>query len=249
MSIGLNLLAVVIIISSGAVLFILTRRIQSGNEVGLRPLASYDALKSQVGRAVESGRSLHFALGRASLAETNGATSIAALTALDYLAQDGCPSGVPPLVTVGEATLLPAAQDQLRGGYEQANRGGEFSPRMAQFLAPASSPFTYAAGASEMIQHAHVGSSLLMGHFGPEIAIMTEAAARQKMDQVIGSDDPVAISIATAMTDHVLIGEEMFAAAAYLEGEPEQIASLQLQDLLRLIIAVSILLAALVNLI
>jgi hypothetical protein len=58
---------------------------------------------------------------------------------------------------------------------------------------------------------------------------------------VIGTDNPGALAVAAAVTDHLLIGEELFAAGAYLEGKPAQVASLQLQDLLRLIIILAIL--------
>jgi hypothetical protein len=81
----------------------------------------------------------------------------------------------------------------------------------------------------------------LVGRFGQEIAIMAEAGTRENMPQVLGSDDPVALALATAVTDDVLIGEELLAAGAYLEGTTSQLAALRVQDLLRLLIAVSIL--------
>jgi hypothetical protein len=51
------------------------------------------------------------------------------------------------------------------------------------------------------------------------------------------------------LTNKLLIGEELLAAGAYLQGKPAQIASLQVQDMLRVLAAVGIVLAALINLI
>jgi hypothetical protein len=244
----MNFLALLIAILIGAVLFLFTRRVQTGQEVGLRPLRGFQTLTSQVGRAVESGRRVHFSLGNAALNSAASPTSLAALAALDHLAQDGCASGVPPLVTVGEGTLLVAAQDQLRGAYDQAVRGDEFANTMVEFVAADTSPMSYAAGVSYTVQHNNVGSNLLIGHFGPEIGIILEAAGRENTDQIVGSDDPVALAVGSVMSDDLIIGEELFAAGAYLKGGAAQVASLQIQDILRLIVAVAILLFAVINL-
>jgi hypothetical protein len=246
----LNLLAVLLIVLITAVLmFLFARRLQAGEQVGLRPLASYTAVATQVGRAVESGRRVHVALGRASLIGPATPTSVAALKALDRLAEDACASGVPPLVTVGEGTLLPAAQDSLRQAYSRAGRAEEFSLGAAQLLAAETFPMTYAAGVTEVIHRGGVGSNLMVGRFGPEIGIIVEAAARAKVDQIIGSDDPVALSIGATVTDNLLIGEELLASAAYLEGQPAQIASLQVQDILRFLVIGAIIIVALVQLV
>ena len=47
--------------------------------------------------------------------------------------------------------------------------------------------------------------------------------------------------MATAVTDNVLIGEELFAAGAYLENKPSQSAGLQVQDIMRWFIILTIL--------
>ncbi|MFZ0546593.1 MAG: DUF6754 domain-containing protein [Candidatus Promineifilaceae bacterium] len=244
----MNLVALLIAIVVAAVLILLTRRIQSGREVGLRPVKGYQALTNQVGRAVESGRRVHVSLGRAALNTSTSPTSLAALAALDHLAQDGSAADVPPIVTVGEGTLLPAAQDQLRGAYTQVGRSKDYNNTMVEFVAPDSSPMSYAAGVSDVVQHNNVGSNLLLGHFGPEVGIILEAAGRQNMDQIVGSDDPMALAVGAAMSDELLIGEELFAAGAYLKGSPSQIASLQVQDILRLLVVAAILLFAVINL-
>jgi hypothetical protein len=244
----MNILALLIAILVGAGLFLLTRRIQSGQGVGLRPLRGFQTLNNQVGRAVESGRRVHFGLGTAGLDSATSPTSLAALAALEHLAQDGCASDVPPLVTVGAGTLLPAAQDQLRGAYSQANRSQDYANTMVEFVAAAASPMSYAAGVSDTVQHSNAGSNLLMGHFGAEIGLILEAAGRENLDQIVGSDDPVALAIVSVMSDDLLIGEELFAAGAYLKGNPSQLASLQVQDILRLIVGAAILLFAIINL-
>jgi hypothetical protein len=107
----------------------------------------------------------------------------------------------------------------------------------------------YGAGVSEIINKGEFGSNLILGHVGSELAIIAEAADREQLEQIIGSDDLTALAVAMSVTEDLIIGEELYAAAAYLQGEPAHIASLQLQDILRIFIALSILVAAIVNLV
>jgi hypothetical protein len=172
---------------------------------------------------------------------------VAALTALDHLAVDSCASGIPPMVTLGEATLLPAAQDSLRQGFALAGRLSAYSPIQTQFIAPETQPMAYAAGVSNELHAGNVGSNLMIGRFGPELAIMGEAAARVNAPQVIGSDDPTALALASVLTKDVLIGEELLAAGAYLQGKPWQLASLQVQDVLRWVVMALIVVAAILE--
>ncbi len=202
----------------------------------LRPLPPYSLLKGQVGQAVESGSQLHLTLGRASLISVASPTSIAALTVLDAVAKDGCANGTPPLATVGEGTLLPAAQSSLLHAYNEAQFTSGFEPGAAQFLANDTDPFTYAGGVTSVIHQDKVSNTVAVGRFGPELALIAAAAERQSGDQVIGTDDPLALALATAVSQNVLIGEELLAAGAYLEGKPSQLASIQVQDILRFLI-------------
>jgi hypothetical protein len=243
-----GLVVLLLIIVSGLLSSWLTIRLRRARRLGMRELSGFVSLGDQIGRAVESGRSVHFSAGRGGLVGRSNPTSVAALNALDYVAETACKSDVPPLVTVGDGTLLVAAQESLRGAFEAAGRPDDYSSDMAQFLAGESFATAYAAGVSDILNRGESGSNFLLGRFGAEVAIMGEAADREDMEQVVGSDDPLAVAVAASYTDKLLIGEEMFAASAYLQGGPPQRASVVLQDIMRVIVAIAILLAAILNL-
>ena len=120
-------------------------------------------------------------------------------------------------------------------------RLNEYKPGLVQFVATETDPYAFAGGLANVIHRSRIGGSVLVGRYGPEVTIPAEAAARENMSQVIGTDDPSALAVAAAFTDDLLIGEELFAAGAYLDGKPSQIASLQVQDVLRAIIIVAML--------
>ncbi len=233
--------AFMVIVVVSLLLLIFTRRQRDGRSRVIRPLPACNSLSNQVGEAIESGQQLQVSLGQASLVGAANPTSIAATHILDYLAKDGCASGTPPMTTVGDGTLLPIAQDSLRQAHKAAGRLNEYKPTMTQFLAADSDAYAYAGGIAAILQRGKTSSNLLVGRFGPELAIPAEIAARKNMVQVIGTDDPSALAVATAVTDNVLIGEELFAAGAYLENKPSQAAGLQVQDLLRWLIILTIL--------
>jgi hypothetical protein len=218
-----------IVVVGSVALYLLTRLVRLGRSVAFRPLAGFAALRSQSGKAVEQGRGVHFSLGRGSLAGKAAVTSTAALSALDYLTEDGCASDAPPLTTAGASTLFIAGQDSLRSTYEEAGRSEDYQPNLVHFISAEQFAMTYAAGTSDTVNREDLGSN--------------------QMEQVIGSDDPEALAVATLATDKILLGEELFAVGAYLKQEAAQLASLQFQDILRVIVIVAILLATLFNIV
>jgi hypothetical protein len=170
------------------------------------------------------------------------------MSALQKVSKDACPSDKPPLVTTGDGTLFVASQDIVRGTYDELGRPAAYRAQTSQFVAPENSPMAYGAAVSAIVNKGDYGSNLILGHIGSELAIITEAADREHLEQIIGSDDLTALAVGMSITEDVIIGEELYAAAAYLQGEPAHIASLQLQDILRIMVALSILIAALVGL-
>jgi hypothetical protein len=238
------LLTLAVIVITALLLILLTLRQKRGGTVTLRPLPGYNALRGQIGQAVESGSRMHLTLGQGGLPTVANASSIAGLAVLDSLAREGGVSDAAPLVTVGEGTLLPAAQDSLRRGLVEAGPNVPVDSSLVQFIAHDSDPFAYAAGVASVMQQNKVIGNVMSGRFGAELAIIGEAGQRQQIEQVIGTDDPVGLAVGTAVTDHLLVGEEHLAAPAYVEGRFSQIASLQVQDILRLLAAATILATA-----
>jgi hypothetical protein len=242
-----NIIAFVLIVLCSAVLLYFMRRYKERPAVSLRNIKAYETLQKNVSKAVADGRTIHFSAGRGALETTSNPASLAALAALDSIVEDTATSNKPPLVTSGDGSLFIASQDALRESDDDSRTPGEIAAQ-AQFIAPTSSPLAYGAGVSDVVNRGDFGSNVIMGRLGPELALITESAERERLEQVIGTDDLVALSVAFASTDDVLIGEELYAAAAYLRNEPAHIASLQLQDVLRIFVTLSILIAAIVSL-
>jgi hypothetical protein len=109
-------------------------------------------------------------------------------------------------------------------------------------------PFSYAAGAIPVIHDEHVSATIMAGHFGPEIGLITEAADRADGFTLAGTDSLPGQAVLVAAAQEPLIGEELFAAGAYLRSGLVHSASLRAQDVLRWLIIAAILIGGAVKL-
>jgi hypothetical protein len=110
-------------------------------------------------------------------------------------------------------------------------------------------PFAYAAGAISSVKEESVSANLLVGHFGPEVVLLTDAAEQENAYTIAASNAPTAQAVLYATAEDPLIGEELFAGGAYLQAGPFHQASLRAQDVLRWILVVILLGGALLQMI
>lgn len=213
----------------------------------LRPIDGYSALPRATGEAVETGRRLHVSLGSGAAGGSETAAILAGLTVVEQMAQAASISDKPPVVTSGDGLATILAQNTLRRVYARQNLLERYDPNSAR-LAGATA-FSFAAGAMLTVPDESVAANVLTGSFGPEIAAVADAGARAGVIQIAGAPDPAAQAVAYAGTDHPLIGEELFAAGAYLrrlsDSSRTHIGSLHAQDVVRLAIAAVIVILAL----
>ncbi len=240
-----ELIIIVTFASVAVALIILGRR---SLNYRLRPISAYQALRHEPGMAVESGRHSLLALGNGQLHTQAGPASIAGLFVLQRLAQASGQGLVAPRATVGASTVLPIALDHVRTASEENPEQQAVRPDSVQFLAEDTSPFTYAAGTADVVERKEAGNSIAIGRFGAELAIIAEASARGNVRQIMGSDDLSAIAVATASTENSLWGEEIFAAGAYLNESASSLAPVRVQDVLRWLVILALLVTAVLHL-
>jgi hypothetical protein len=102
----------------------------------------------------------------------------------------------------------------------------------------------YALGTMDILSHEPVLANLMFGAFGPEVGLIARAGAEADLAQVSGSDHLGALSILYASTDHVVVGEELFAAGVYLDRTMAKVASLVAEDVARIILILVLILGA-----
>jgi hypothetical protein len=105
-------------------------------------------------------------------------------------------------------------------------------------------PFSYAAGTIPVARDENVSANVFLGDYGAEAALMADAAERENSTLIAASDSLSAQSIFYATTQDPLIGEELFAAGAYVGAGAVHEASLTVQDILRWLIILAILIGS-----
>lgn len=196
-----------------------------------REIPAFTKLKRAIGSSVEDGTRLHISLGRGGLQTPDAAPGLAGLAMLRHLTEQTSASDEPAAVTSGAADLSILSRDTLQAGYKAAGAEEIYDPTTGQLTGL--TPFSFAAGAIPIMQDENVSANILIGHFGPEVGLLTDAAERTNSPAVAAAVDPTAQAVIYASVDDPLVGEELFAAGAYSNAGIAHQASLQVQDILR----------------
>ncbi|HVN15321.1 MAG TPA: DUF6754 domain-containing protein [Anaerolineales bacterium] len=208
----------------------------------LRPIPALTRLYRAIGLSVEDGTRLHISLGRGGLLTGRGGASLSGLSALRYLVERTSASDRPPVATSGDPALALLSQDTLKAGYQATGADELYQPTTGRLSGM--SPFSFAAGAMPVVRDENVSANVMLGDFGPESALIIESAERVNIPTLGGTDDVSAQAVLYAAAQEPLIGEEMFAAGAYLGAGPAHSASLTVQDVLRWLIVLFLLVGA-----
>ncbi len=200
----------------------------------LRPIAAFDALEGQIGRAAESGQIIHISLGTGGIGGSDTIASLAGLSALTHLSEQGVATDTPPLVTVSNPTLLALTLNALRQAYAKRGRSADFRWTQVRLVSP--SPMSYALGTMDILCHEPVLANVMLGAYGPEVALIAHAGVESDLVQIGGSDDLSSLAILQANTDLVAIGEDLYAVGAYLERSPYKLAGLAAEDVARIML-------------
>jgi hypothetical protein len=233
-ALGLLFLAVFAIAIAALTPIISRRRKGPPGPPPLRPIDGYGSLPRATGEAVETGRRLHVSLGSGGVGGAETAAVLAGLQVVERLGEAAATSDRPPVVTTGEGLASILAQDALQRVYSAQNLSERFDPNSARLVGV--TPLSYAAGVILTVPDETVAANVLTGWYGLEMAAAAEAGMRAGVTQVAGAPDPTAQAAAFAAADHVLIGEELFVAGAYLRQLPSHLASVFAQDGMRVLV-------------
>lgn len=220
---------------------------QTGSRRNFRRLAAFDRLRQAIGLAVENGTRIHISLGKAGLVRSPSASGLAGLATLERIAQVSSVSDRPPLASSGEGTLAILSQDTLKAAYRQANALENYDPDRGQLVGV--TPLSYITGTLPIADSENVSAHILVGEFGPEIALLVDAASNEDAFTIASTDSLPAQAALYAAAQAPLIGEELFAIPAYLNAGPTHTASLVVQDLLRWGVIVVLLAGAILKLV
>jgi hypothetical protein len=206
--------------------------------LSFRNIRAFSRIRRATSLVVEDGTRLHVSLGNGSILTPAGASALAGLVLLRRLGEITSLSDRPPVVTTGGGILNLLAQDTLRTAHEAVTLDQPFEMTNARLTG--FTPLSYVAGAMPTIRNENVSTNLLIGNFGPEVGLLTEAADRQNASVIAASDSLTAQAVLYASSSEPLVGEELFAAGAYVQAGDFHAASLLVQDVMRWLIILAL---------
>ena len=111
---------------------------------------------------------------------------------------------------------------------------------VALALVPEAVAFAFVAGVNGIMLREKTATNFYMGMFWAEALIMTETGSGTGAIQIAGTDAVTQIPFFITTCDYTLIGEELYAASAYLAREPLMLGTLKGQDYMKLLIIIFI---------
>jgi hypothetical protein len=215
-------------------------------ENNIRPIPAYKKIEQEIIAAVEDGTHLHISLGRGGITGPESAAALAGLSLLKQVIEKSSICDYPPVVSTGNAVISILAQDTIQGSSKAISISDTIRNPSGELIGV--TPFSYAAGTLTTIRDDNVSANIHAGWFGNEITWLTTAGERQSTPTIAGTAELPAQAVIYASASDPLIGEELYAAGAYLGAGKIHLASISAQDVVRWIIIVLILGNVLLNL-
>jgi hypothetical protein len=219
------------IISLSATLMYYIRAAERGEEFYLRPIPALKAVEEAVGRSTEMGRPILYVPG---IQDMDQVETVAGVVVLGHVARMTARYETSLNVPVSRSIVMKAAREACREAYMVEGRPDMFNEDMVHYMTD--DQFAYAAGVNGIMVREKPAACMYMGKFYAESLILAETGNSIGAIQIAGTASQAQIPFFVTACDYTLIGEEFFAASAYLSQKPELIGGVKGQDMIKLVV-------------
>ena len=237
----LNVFFWTILLSASVIFYIY--RAKGGGQLYIRKIAGIDAIDEAIGRATEMGRKVFYVPGINDMDDVQTLASIAILGRVARLAAE---SDTYLEVPVSKSLVLITARETVKEAYSKVGRPDSFREEQVHYVTD--DQLGYAAAIDGMVVRQKPATMIYMGAFYAESLILAETGNAAGAIQIAGTAQPAQLPFFVAACDYTLIGEELFAASAYLSREPKLLGSLKGQDVGKALFLASIVLGIILEL-
>ena len=226
------------IVAMGATLLYFIRMAERGEDFYLRPIPGLKAVEEAVGRSTEMGKPVLYVPG---IMDMDQVETVAGVIILGHVSKMTARYETSLNVPVSRSIVMKAGREMVRESYTMEGRPDLFQDDMVHYLTD--DQFAYAAGVNGIMVREKPAACLYMGKFYAESLILAETGNSIGAIQIAGTASQAQIPFFVTACDYTLIGEEFFAASAYLSQKPELLGGLKGQDMLKAFVMAVILLA------
>jgi len=227
---------IALIVFCGLVLWFIYHA-KKGKELYIRRIAGLAALDEAIGRATEMGRPVLYSPSGGS-AQVDEIQTLASLVILGRVARKTAEYETTLLVPTSEPLVMTVAQEVVKNSYMDAGRPDAYNPDNIRYIT--TDQFGYTAAVDGMMLRDRPAANFFIGRFYAESLILAETGFATGAIQIAGTASVHQLPFFVAACDYTLIGEELYAASAYLSREPVLLGSLKGQDWAKVIMVLLI---------
>jgi hypothetical protein len=229
----------ILAVFSGLLFFNIWRAGRSIEGFYIRRLAPIDAMDEAIGRATEMGRPVLYVPG---IEEVQDIQTIAAMLILERIAEKTATYDVPLIVPTRTPFVLAVADEVVKTGCMAAGRPDAYRPDGIRYIS--NEQFAYCAGVNGIILRDRPAANFYLGRFFAESLIFAETGFAAGSIQIAGTAEVTQLPFFIAACDYTLIGEEFFAASAYLSRDPSLLSTLKAADWAKVILVTALVVGA-----
>jgi len=226
-----------IIIFFSLILYYITHA-RRGKKLFIRRIPGLDAVDEAVGRATEMGKPILYVPGLSGISEV---ATIAAINILGEVAKKTAQHETTLIVPNRDPIVYTVCREVVKEAYTSVGRPDVYKPDNIFFITD--SQFAYAAAVNGIMVREKPATNFFLGMFWAESLVLAETGATTGAIQIAGTDSIFQLPFFITACDYTLIGEELYAASAYLSREPILLGSLVGQDYGKVIIIATVLVA------
>jgi len=197
----------------------------SGRNLYIRKIAGLETVEEAVGRATEMGKPILYVPG---INDMDNVQTIASMNILGHLSSTIANYDSQLHVPVRRSLVMSAARETVKQSYMAAGRADAYREDSIHYVSDAQ--FAYAAAVDGIIMREKPAACFYLGAFYAESLILAETGNAVGAIQIAGTAQAPQLPFFVTACDYTLIGEELFAASAYLSKEPRLLGSLKGQD-------------------
>ena len=142
------------------------------------------------------------------------------------------------IVPLNQAFLVPIAEESVKEGYLRAGRPDSFVQDNIRYLSD--EQFAFTAGVTGIMNREQTAAHFFLGAFFAESLIISEVGFSTGAIQIAGTANIHQLPFFVVACDFTLIGEEFYAASAYISKDPQLLGTLKGSDLVKVLLMAAI---------
>jgi len=227
----------VVVLAFGALVFQFIARARRGRIGRFRPIAGLKAIEEAIGRATEMGKGVLYVPG---IQDIDDIQTIASMIILGNVARMTAKYEAALYVPAITPAVYTVADEVVKASYGDVGRIDAYRADQVRYVT--TEQFAYVAAVSGLMLRERPAANLFLGAFFAESLLLAETGHETGAVQIAGTANVHQLPFFVVACDYTLIGEEYYAASAYLSDDARLLGSLKASDVVKVLTIAALLL-------